>query len=391
MIDRSWSIRRALCVARSACTLLALGIVGCDSHEPLPAPPPPGVEVAFPERRDVTEYFNYAGTIESFASVEIRARVDGFLEAVMFDESTEVGAGDLLFQIERAPYEVAVGRATAALARANAAKGLAETRLNRTQQAFDAQAANEIELLEDRAELEQANAEVLAAQEDLRAAELDLSYTEVRAPVSGRIDRNYVDVGNLVGREGATLLARIDVLDPVRVSFDVSESIVLKYLSLGQNRPEEAGFPPVELGLSDEDGYPHAGRVDFNENAVDGDTATLEVRAELPNPTGKLYPGLFARIRVPWDTREDAVLIYEEAVSTGLEGKFVLVVDDDNLVSRRVVTLGSRQDDGMVVVLDGLGHEDRYIVRGIQKARPGRPVEPTDYIHAVGDQQGTQP
>ncbi|MEM8758094.1 MAG: efflux RND transporter periplasmic adaptor subunit [Planctomycetota bacterium] len=349
-------------------------LAGCESDDPPPAPPPPTVDVARPEIREVTQYFNYTGTLESTASVEIRARVDGFLEAVIFEESTEVQAGDALFRIEQEPYEIAVARAEATLERAQAVQALAETRLARTRDAFEAEAANEIELIEDEAEVQQARAEVLAAEADLESARLDLSYTDVVAPISGRIDRNYVDVGNLVGRESATLLARIDVLDPLYVTFDVSESIVLKYLTVGHNRPEEAGFPAVEVALADEEGFPHRGRVDFNENAVDGDTGTLLVRAKLDNPTGKLYPGLFARIRVPWETRQNAVLIDEQAVSTGLQGKTVLVLDDQNTVSRRQVTLGARQDDGTIIVLEGMDGTERYIVQGIQKARPGEPV-----------------
>ena len=349
---------------------------GCGEREAPAPPPPPAVEVATPMTRSVTEYFNYTGTLEPVATAEIRARVDGFLESVLFDESTEVEAGSILFTIEKATYQIAVGRAEAALERTRAAEQLAETQVGRTQQAFDAQAANELQLLEDRAALRQAQADVLAAEQDLRSAELDLSYTDVRTPIAGRVDRNYIDVGNLVGREGATLLARVDVLDPLRVSFDVSETIVLQYLEGGQESPEAAGFPPVEVALADEEGFPHEGRVDFAANRVDDATGTLTVRAVLPNPTGKLYPGLFARIRVPWDTRENAILIREIAGATGREGKYVLVVDEQDTVSRRSVTLGDRQDDGTIVVLGGLDGSERYIVRGLQKARPGAKVTP---------------
>ncbi|MEM1331334.1 MAG: efflux RND transporter periplasmic adaptor subunit [Planctomycetota bacterium] len=372
---------RPLRAVSALCVLLVplLCLASCGREASVAALPDPIVEVAVPEVRTVTEYFHYTGTLESFDTAEIRARVDGFLESVRFTESSEVSAGDILFTIERAPYEVLVSRAEASLARASAAVSLAEAQLSRTQSAFDREAANEIELLEDQATLEQAKADVLSAEADLRAARLELSYTDVRSPISGRVDRNYVDVGNLVGRDGATLLARVDVLDPLHVSFDVSESIVLRYLEDGKRTPELAGFPPVELALDDEEGFPHRGRVDFSANRVDGSTGTLTVRALMPNPTGKLFPGLFARIRVPWEERENAVLIREQAVSTGLDGKYVLLVDDANRVSRRLVELGTRQDDGTIVVNDGLSAADRYIVTGVQKARPGAAVDPRPY------------
>ena len=370
-----------------ACVLLASAPLGCGKPESEP-PPPPTVEVATPETRDVTEYFFYTGALEPVASVEIRARVPGFLEQMHFEESTQVEAGDLMFTIEKAAYEVAVGQAEAAVARAVAARSLAEARTARVQQAFDQNAANELELLEVQAELEQAKANVLAAEEELRAARLDLSYTDVTTPIAGRVDRNYVDVGNLVGRDGPTLLATVNVLDPLHVMFDVSESIVLRYLEVGQDSPREAGFPTVEVALADEEGYPHIGRVDFADNAVDEATGTLQVRAILPNPTGKLFPGLFARIRVPWEVREDAVLIREEAVGTGLEGKYVFVVNDDGTTDRRAITLGERQSDGTIVVLEGLSPSDRYIVRGIQKVRPGARVAPKPFEEEQSEASG---
>lgn len=372
-------------VTKDTGILLGLALVtalfGCSEQAPEP-PPPPLVEVTQPTTRDITEYFHYTGTLEPSATAEIRARVGGFLESIDFEESTKVESGQVLFTIEKAPYEIAVGQAEAEVARAEAAKSLAEARLSRTQQAFDADAANEIELIEEQANLQQAEAELLAAKESLEAAKLDLSYTDVSTPITGLIDRFYIDEGNLVGRDGPTLLATVVTLDPVRVTFDVSETIALRYLADGRDTPEEAGFPPVAVALADEEGFPHAGRVDFADNQLDEATGTLTVRAELPNPTQKLYPGLFARIRVPWDTIEDAVLIHEEAVGTGLEGKYVFVLGEGNVVSRQPVTLGERQDDGLVAVLEGLEGTETYIVRGLQKARPGSPVTPKPFGEA---------
>ncbi len=357
---------------------------GCDRSEASQPPPPPTVEVASPTQRTITEYFFYTGTLEPVDFVQIRARVGGELETIHFQESSNVSEGDVLFTIEKEPYELAVGQATAALERAEAAQALADVRVQRLEKAFESGAANELELFEERAKLKQAQADVLAQQEALKAAELDLSYTDVTSPISGRIDRHFVDRGNLVGAQlagggEATLLATVVTMDPIHVSFDVSEAIALQYLSVGNDGRAGEAYPPIELALADETNYPHAGRVDFVDNQLDGSTGTLLVRAALDNPTGKLYPGLFARIRVPWQERDDALCVFEEAVGTGLEGKFLLIVGEGNVVERRPVELGERQDDGTIVVLTGLEPGETYIVRGLQKARPGAPVTPTPF------------
>ena len=366
-------------------SLLVLAAAGCDPPQAAaPPPPPPNVEVATPETRTITEYFFYTGTLEPVDFVEIRARVGGELQAINFEESSSVEEGDVLFVIEKEPYELAVGQARASLERAEAAEGLAEVRVQRYEDAFARQAANEFELIEERAKLKQAQADVLAAAEALKAAELDLSYTDVKSPITGRSDRHFVDRGNLVGAQlagggEATLLATVVTMDPIHVSFDVSEAIALQYLDQGDRGEAGPDYPPIELALADEDDYPHAGRVDFVDNQLDGSTGTLLVRAELDNPTRKLFPGLFARIRVPWQQREDALCVVEEAVGTGLEGKFLLIVGEGNMVERRPVVLGERQDDGTIVVLEGLAAGETYIVRGLQKARPGAPVTPTPF------------
>ena len=375
--------RNAECRTVRSCAALVMlvsSIVGCsDRSESLAPPPPPGVEIARAESRDVTAFFNYTGNLEAVDTVEVRARVPGYLEQIGFRESANVSEGDILFVIEQDQYEVAVGRAAATLERARAAESLANARLERTRAAFEQAAANELELIEDQAELQQAAAELLQAERDLAAVTLDLSYTEVRSPITGRIDRHYVDRGNLVGADGATLLARVVTLDPMHVYFDVSETISLKYLEAGQDGDLEEPPPPVEIGLADEDGFPHRGVIDFVDNRLDSSTGTLLVRATVPNTSGKLYPGLFARIRVPWEVREDAVVVWEDALGTGLDGPYVLVVDEADVVERRTVEVGERQLDGTIVILSGLNAEERYIVTGIQKARPGGTVNPSPY------------
>lgn len=359
-----------------------IGTSGCRRPQSPPPPEPPIVEVAEPMVRDITEYFYYTGNLQSPEQVEIRARVPGYLASVNFDESSPVEENALLLTIEKEPYEIAVGRAKAALERAEAARKLADTNLKRVQELFRKQAATPLEMATEEAEYAIAEADVRANEEELAAAELDLSYTDVRTPIAGRVDRNYVDVGNLVGQGEPTLLARVVRLDPMRAWFDVSETIALRYLSKGRDGTVNEDAPMVELALADEEDFPHKGKVDFVDNNLDATTGTLRVRAVLPNPTRKLYPGLFARVRVPWTVRENAVLIEEEAVGTGLEGKYVLTLDADNKVKRNPVELGERQPDGTVLVLEGLTHEDTYIVRGLQKARPGGTVNPKAFVRS---------
>jgi len=380
ILHRSACRRTAAWIALALLLLLLAPGGGCE-RDPgrggqQDAPGPPVVETAKPVQRTVTEYFHYTGTLAAIERVEIRARVPGYLESIEFEDSTNVEAGDRLFVIEPEPYRVAVQRAEAAVARAEASRDLAEARRDRVAEARRRNAASEIELIEREAELRQAEADLLVAREMLASARLDLSYTQVRTPISGRVDTHYVDVGNLVGRDGATLLATVVRMDPIHVWFEVSESIALQYLSRGRDGTVDEASPPVEIGLADETGHPHRGRIDFVDNVLDSSTATLRVRGLVPNPTRKLYPGLFARVRVPFETIEDALLVRTEAVGSGLEGEYLLVVGEDDVVTRRAVTLGDRYEGGWRRVVSGIESDERYVVQGLQKARPGKPVDP---------------
>lgn len=370
-----WS---AACGAVCAALLPAALLTGCRDAPTAPPRQPPAVTVAEPDVETVTEYLYYDGTIEAIETAQIRARVPGYLEAVNFDESTDVRKGDVLFRIEAAPYEVAVQQATAALARAQAEATLAQTRRDRVVEAFERNAANDIERLEAEAELAVRNAAVDQAQAGVDEANLQLSYTEVRSPIDGRVDRNYVDVGNLVGDGERTLLATVVRMDDVRVTFDASERIVLRYIARGDAGDvgrDDTSPPPVEVGRLGDEGYPFAGMIDYVGNVVDPSTGTLIVRAVLDNPETRLFPGLYARIRVPFEENADAILVDENAVQTDLAGRFVLVVGSDNTVERRGVTVGGRYDRRLQVV-SGLSAGERYVVNGLQRARPGLPVAP---------------
>lgn len=364
-----------------AAAVAALAVTGCGGpNDEQGPPPPPAVEVATPERRDVTSYYQYTGNLEAIASVEVRARVSGILEAMHFEVSSPVEKGAKLFTIEPAPYDIGIQSAEASVKSAQAAVELATIERNQLQEAFDKQAANERELQKYITALKTAEADQLSAEAALRDANLQRAYADVTAPIAGRVSRNLVDVGALVGVSEPTLLTTVVQMDPIHVYVDVSERIVQEYLNRdrnGQVNGEEAPEPlPIEISRSsDAPGeFPFSGLIDYVDNVVDESTGTLRVRGSIPNPEGRLFPGLFVRARVPYDLVENAVLIREDALSTDLTGKFILVVSDNNLVERRAVTLGDKTDDGFIVVTQGLTGNETYVTQGIQKARPGEPV-----------------
>ncbi|MEM9751968.1 MAG: efflux RND transporter periplasmic adaptor subunit [Planctomycetota bacterium] len=370
--------RLSACSAYAAGLLFVSTLVGCSSQEAPPPPPPPTVVVQTPEVRDVTSYYRYTGNMAAVEAVEVRARVTGELMSQHFTASTDVEKGDLLFVIEPAPYEAEVAAAQANLEQTQAALELAEIEKQRIDDAFEKQAATERERLQADATVKQRKAEVAAAQAGLDDANIRLGYTQVQSPIAGRVDRNLVDVGNLVNGSEGTLLTTVTQLDPIHAYFDVSERIVLEYLERGRNGGvgQEAEPPPLELArASDDKGqFPFTGVVDFVAPRVDNQTGTIQVRGIFENDNAQLFPGLFVRVRAPYEIIEDALVIPEGAVGKDLSGDFVMVVGEGEVAERRGLTLGEANDDGTVTVLEGLDASDRVIVKGIQKARPGSPV-----------------
>ncbi len=359
-------------------TLLTLTLSGCGDAPPPSAPPPPTVVVAEPVVRDATAYYRYTGTMAAVEEVEVRARVPGELRNQHFTASTEVEAGDALFTIEPEPYQAAVDAAQADVDRAAAALELAEIEKQKIDDAFAKQAATERERLEYAAQVKQRQAELAAARAILKDAEIQLGYTQVASPIAGRVNRQMIDPGNLVGQGEPTLLTTVVKMDPIYAYFDVSERIVLEYLGRGKNGGvgSEPVRPPLEISrANDPPGtYPFTGVVDYVDNVVDSETGTIRVRGVFENPDGLLFPGLFVRVRAPYETLPDAVLIRESAVARDLAGRYVLTVDDDHTVAKRNVTLGESDENGLVVVTAGLEAGQRYIVEGLQKARPGGKV-----------------
>ena len=334
------------------------------------------VTVSPPVQKEVTAFADFTGTTEPFESVEIRARVKGYLEKVHFKAGSLVKKGDLLFTIDPKPFKAKLEEFKALLLVAKAELNLAKTTLKRKEGAYKDRAISEVEVIQARAEEKKAAAAVEAAEAQVETARLDLSYTRISAPISGRISRNLVDVGNLVGSEGATLLTTIVDSKPIYAYFTVSERDLLTYTEsvLKQNIPlKERRNPKVFLGLANEEGHPHEGKVDFVDNTLDPATGTLRVRAIFPNPDEILLPGLFVRVRIPVGDPFEALLVPEEAVGKDQQGSFLLVVNEKNMTEYRPVKTGPLIEKERVIRA-GIKAEDRVIVVGMQKARPNMPV-----------------
>ncbi|UCG75061.1 MAG: efflux RND transporter periplasmic adaptor subunit [Gemmatimonadota bacterium] len=343
-------------------------------------PPPPQVTVATPERRDVQTYGEFTGTTRAIERSEIRARVAGTLEEMRFTPSSLVNAGDVLFIIEPEPYQAAFDEAQAALASAESELVRAESDLERIQLAIQSNAVSQQDLDRAQATRDQAEAAVLGARARLDNARINLGYTRVATPISGQVSRNYPDIGNLVGAGEPTLLTTVTRIDPIYVYFNGPEQLVLNFLAARRDttltQEELSQVGRVFVATAADTDYPYEGEIDFIDNTVDPATGTIELRAVVENSEGRLFPGLFVRVRVLGRIQPNAILVAEPAIGTDLGGKYVLVVGDDNVVKQRYVTLGPRQDDGTYVVPSGLDGSERYIVNGMLRARPGLPVTP---------------
>jgi RND family efflux transporter MFP subunit len=341
------------------------------------APPPPEVTVATPEVRDVTVFQEFVGSTEAYQSVEIRARVQGYLDRMAFQPSSFVRKGQLLFVIEPEPYEAQRDRAAANLKAAEANLRRAESDLDRLEQAVRTNAVSQQEVTRARAERDQASAAMLEAEAALTNAEIELEYTTLESPIDGLVSRNYVDLGNLVGGGETTLLTTVRRIDPIYAYFEVSERFLARTLEQrgGHDDPRKGEVVPATL-LLEETGHEIEGRMDSLENTVDTGTGTIRVRGIFPNPDAKIFPGFFVRVRLPGELYEDALLVEETALGTDLGGRYLMIVGDNDIVERRYIEPGQLQDDNTRLILDGLEAGERYIVSGLQRARPGMPVTP---------------
>jgi RND family efflux transporter MFP subunit len=360
---------------------LCLSLAGC-AHAPSEGPPAaaPAVTVSHPVERTITDYADFTARTAAVDAVELRARVSGYLDKVNFKEGALVQKGDLLFEIDPRTYRAQLEQAKGNLATVEARVLQAEADLARARRLIGTRAISQEDFDRFAADRSAAVASRASATAAVERAQLDLNFTRVIAPVSGRISRYNVTVGNLVQAgdlTGGTLLTTIVSVDPMYAYFDVDERTVLRVKQLireGQAVSPEATEVTVALGLANEAGHPHRGVINFIDNQVNPRTGTLRVRGVFPNPDEALSPGYFARVRVPIGSPHKALLITDRALDTDQGQKIVYVVDKDNRVTVRPVTVGALHD-GLRQVTDGLKAGERVIVNGLQQVRPGATVE----------------
>jgi membrane fusion protein, multidrug efflux system len=368
-----WRAALALATAIS----IALLASGCSNPAASQAAPPaPEVSVAQVLVRSVRQWDEFTGRVAAVETVDLRPRVSGYIEKVAYTEGQQVKENDLLFVIDQRPYRASLAHARADLARARSEAQLAASQAARAKSLVAVNAISREESDTRVAAVAQGDAAVRAAEAAVTSAELDLQFTEVRSPINGRTGRAMITAGNLALAD-QTLLTTVVSLDPMYVNFESDERAFLGYQQLARKGERAELSNAVRVGLADETGYPHLGKVDFVDNGVDAATGTIHARAVLPNNDGSLTPGLFARVQLEGAAEAEAMLIDDKAVLTDQDRKYVYVVGDDNKALRKDIVTGRMVDD-LRVVASGLEPTDKVVVRGVQKVFfPGMPVQAT--------------
>jgi RND family efflux transporter MFP subunit len=373
-------------VFRLASILVSLMLVplllgGCDEPKSEAAnntAPPPKVTVALPVSRMVADEDEYVGRFLAVDSVEIRARISGYLSAIQFRDGQMVKKGDALFTIDRRPFETSLEQARANLEQSRATLAFANSDLARGETLVRSGTITE-QSLDQRVQAKRvAEATVRAREAAVQQATLDLDFTELSAPISGRIGDRRVSVGNLVtgGTSGnTTLLATIQSVDPIRFEFTMDEASFRRFVAAHDDLSGLSKSVPVKLKLIDQEHFTQEGQLDFIDNAIDQSSGTIRARAEFPNPDGKLTPGMFGRIRIAMSAPASALLVPDEAIGTEQVRKFIYVVNGENVTEAKYVQLGPLVD-GLRVIKQGIAAEDRVIIKGLMRARAGTKVAP---------------
>ena len=366
-----------VCLAAAGCDKLKEMATPASGPAALPAPKPPEVLFTQSTKGEITDFEDFTGRTVARRTIDIRARVTGYLDKIYFKDGGEVAQGELLFEIDPRPYLAEVARTQAAVTQAEAHLSRLDHDMQRATKLIDSKqiSREQYDLVAgDRAEAEAA---VSVAKANLRTAKLNLDFTKVKAPLAGQISRTQLDPGNLV-KSDDTILTTLVTLDPIFAYFEVDERTLLmmrRYVEQGKIKTGSEAEVPVLMGLADESGFPHKGTINFVDNRLDVATGTLQVRGVFENPTHILSPGLFVRVRLPIGDPYEAVLIDEQALGTDQGQKFVYVIDQQNNAQYRQVDIGKLQN-GQRVVRKGLDEGERVVVSGLQRVRPGAPVSP---------------
>jgi RND family efflux transporter MFP subunit len=365
-------------LGRAAVAILALiALAGCEQNTFVP-PPPPKVEVAIPVQRPITRYLETAGNTAPIKSVDLVARVQGFLQSIDYKDGDFVKEGTPLFIIEPETYKLKLDQAKAAEAGTDASVKQAEADFKRQTDLVARQAVSQATLDTSTSTRDNAQANLQQAQVNTRIAEVNYGYTKVAAPFDGVVGAHLVSIGELVGVASPTQLATIVALDPIYVNFNVNEQDVLRIRAEARRKGLTAADlkqTPVEVGLQSEDGYPHVGKLDYAAPTINQSTGTLAVRGVIPNADRVLLPGYFVRVRVPVDKEQDALLVPDTALGSDQSGRYVLVVTAENVVEQRKVQTGPL-DNGLRVIDDGLKGDDRIVIAGMLRVIPGEKVDP---------------
>jgi RND family efflux transporter MFP subunit len=352
-------------------------LTACEQNTFVP-PPPPKVEVAVPVQKSITRYLDATGNTAAIKSVDLVARVQGFLQSINYQDGSFVKAGTTLFTIEPETYKLKLEQAQAAETGAQASLKQAEADFKRQSELVQRQAVSQATLDTSTSTRDNVQANLQQAQANTKIAQVNYGYTNVTAPFDGIVSAHLASVGELVGVASPTQLATIVALDPIYVNFNVNEQDVLRIREDARKRGmtvNEIRQLPVEVGLQTEAGYPHKGKLDYVSPSINQSTGTLAVRGILPNPDRVLLPGFFVRVRVPYDEQKDALLVPDAALGSDQAGRYVLVVNADNVVEQRKVQTGPLEGE-LRVIESGLKGDDRVVVAGLLRAIPGQKVDP---------------
>ena len=375
---RSSRLHSAVIALRAAFALSAFAALSACEQNTFVPPPPPKVDVATPAQKSITRFLDATGNTAPFKMVDLVARVQGFLQAINYRDGSFVKEGTTLFTIEPETYKLKLEQAQAAEAGAQASLKQAEADYKRQAELVQRQAVSQSTLDTSTANRDNAQANLLQAQANTRIAEVNYGYTNVTAPFDGIVTAHLVSVGELVGVASPTQLATIVALDPIYVNFNVNEQDVQRVREEARRRgmtTEDLRKLPVEIALQTETGYPHKGTLDYVSPLVNQSTGTLAVRGILKNPDRVLLPGFFVRVRVPFDKEENALLVPDVALGSDQAGRYVLVVNAENVVEQRKVTIGP-SEGGLRVIESGLKVDDKVVVAGLLRAIPGQKVDP---------------